>query len=80
MLSVVRNLPGLMLTMTANPLRIRAIQLQRLRAIIAHAYESTPFYRETMDRVGIKPEDIRGVEDIRYLPIISRAEVKEYFS
>lgn len=80
MLSVVRNLPGLMLTMTADSQRIQAIQLQRLRAIIAHAYVSTPFYRETMDRAGIKPEDIRSVEDIRYFPIISRAEVKEHFS
>lgn len=79
MLSIVKNLPGLLYTMTMSPEKIEEIQLARLRSIIAHAYENTVFYREIMDQRGIKPEDIRSVEDIRVLPVISRADVKEHF-
>jgi phenylacetate-CoA ligase len=79
MLSIVKNLPGLMHSMRLRPDEIQAIQLRRLRAMIVHAYQTTPFYRETMDRAGIKPEDIRTVEDIHCLPLISRADVKEHF-
>lgn len=79
MLSVVKNLPGLMRTMIAKPEKIQEIQLRRLRDIVSYAYHATPFYRETMDQRGIKPEDLRSIEDLRYLPIIGRADVKEHF-
>lgn len=80
MLGVMKHLPGLMRSMTLSQEQIREMQLRRLRAIITHAYANTSFYRETMDGLGIKPQDIRSVEDIRYLPIITRADVKEHFS
>lgn len=80
MLSVVKNLPSLMRSMTLSPEKIRAIQLQRLRSIIRHAYQHTQFYRETMDQIGIKPEDIHSIEDMQHLPVMSRADVKDHFS
>jgi phenylacetate-CoA ligase len=80
MFSAVKYLPGLMRAMTASPEQIRETQLRRLQAIVAHAYQTTPFYREAMDRLGMKPRDIRSAEDIRLLPVISRADVKEHFS
>ncbi|GAC1389783.1 MAG: AMP-binding protein [Ktedonobacteraceae bacterium] len=79
MLAIAKNLPGLMRTMTMSPEKIKEIQLHKLRAIIAHAYENTPFYHEIMDNLGVKPTDIRTVEDIQLLPIISRADVKDHF-
>lgn len=79
MLQVVKNLPNLMYSMALQPEKIRALQLRKLQHIVAHAYQHTIFYRETMDRLGIRPEDIRSLEDIQHLPIISRAEVKEHF-
>jgi len=79
MLSVVKNLPGLMRSMTISPEKIQEIQLYRLQTIIAHAYQTTAFYRETMDHLGIKPRDIHSIKDMQHLPIISRADVKEHF-
>jgi len=65
--------------MLMSPEKIQEIQLYRLRSIIAYAYQNTAFYRETMDTMGIKPSDIRSLEDIQLLPIISRADVKNHF-
>lgn len=79
MFSVATHLPGLMRTMKMSPEKIQEIQLYRLRSVIAHAYQNTVFYRERMDQLGIKPADIRTIEDMRILPIISRADVKSYF-
>jgi phenylacetate-CoA ligase len=79
MFSIVKNLPGLMRTMRLGPEEIQTLQTRRLRAIIAHAYQTTSFYREMMDQQGIKPTDIRTTDDIRLLPVISRADVKEHF-
>ena len=41
-----------------------ALQSERLRNQVKRCYENVPFYRKKMDRMGLKPEDIHGVEDI----------------
>ena len=45
-----------------------ALQSERLRQQVKRCYEKVPFYKQKMDRMGLKPEDIRGVEDIYKLP------------
>ena len=79
MLAVLKNLPGLMRGMKIETDDLQAMQLRRLRSIVTHAYENTVYYRETMDRLGMTPGDIRSLEDVRHLPIINRADVKEHF-
>ena len=53
------------------PERHLAIQARRLRAIVAHAFATVPFYRHTMRRLNLRPEDIRTVDDLALLPLIS---------
>jgi len=79
MLTIAKYLPGLMRTMTMSPDKIKDIQLRRLRSVVDYAYNTTVFYREIMDQRGMKPEDIRNIEDLRHLPVIGRADVKEHF-
>ncbi len=55
------------------------IQEKKLRAIIKHAYHNVPFYRELYDSVGIKPEDIKSIEDLRILPIITKKDVQKNY-
>lgn len=54
---------------------IRRMQQRRLRRMVAHAYGTVPYYRETMDRLGLGVGDFRTVEDLARLPII---EVEQY--
>lgn len=55
------------------------IQERKLRAMVKHAYHNVPFYRELYDSVGIKPEDIKSIEDLRILPIITKKDVQKNY-
>jgi len=48
-----------------------SIQNRRVRAIVAHAYETVPYYREVMDSSGLTPGDFRTADDLSRLPILS---------
>ncbi len=56
---------------------IGAYQDERLRAVVAHAYETVPYYGELMDRLDIRPSDISTRDDLRSLPILTREAVVE---
>ncbi len=64
---------------TMDPEQIRALQSEKLVKQVKHVYEHVPFYRELMDEKGVKPEDIRGIEDLHLLPFISKAELRETY-
>jgi len=52
-----------------------AYQLEHLKKIIRHAYDNVPFYRNTMRDLGIEPEDIRSLEDIKQFPVIDKSVI-----
>ena len=43
---------------------IKRIQARRVRAMVAHAYRTVPYYRETLDRLGLGIGDFRSAEDL----------------
>jgi phenylacetate-CoA ligase len=53
--------------------------LRRLKAIITHAYEHTPFYRERMDGLGLTPDSFKSLDDLRRLPPTTRADIEANF-
>lgn len=57
--------------------QIDRFQNERLRLLIAHAYENVPFYREEMDKLQLTPTDIRTKEDLHLLPIVTKAMIKK---
>lgn len=56
---------------------LKQIQLELLRNMIEHAYETVPYYRSYMLREGFGPEDIESLEDIKLFPIITKKDLKE---
>ena len=54
---------------------IEEIQRARLRAIIDHAYGTVPYYRSTMDELGLKPSDFQSVNDLTKLPLLTKEQV-----
>jgi phenylacetate-CoA ligase len=56
---------------------LREEQLRGLQWTVKHAYENSPFYRERLDRAGVKPEDIRTLDDIRRLPFTTADDLRE---
>ncbi len=53
------------------------IQLDGLKWTVKHAYYNNKTYKKKMDDVGIKPEDIKSLEDIQYLPFTTADDLKE---
>ena len=65
-----------------SPAAIGAAQRRRVRSAVVHSYEQVPYYRETMDRLGLAPASFRTANDLARLPVIEREQVRrdpEYF-
>ena len=52
--------------------RLRQLQLERLQALVRSAYAHTPYWRELMDAQGIRPEEIRTLDDLRRFPLLEK--------
>jgi len=51
---------------------LRALQLEKLRTILAHAGGTVPYYREMFRRERFDPARVRSAEDLRALPVLDR--------
>ncbi|MFI8189233.1 phenylacetate--CoA ligase PaaK [Streptomyces sp. NPDC085946] len=58
---------------------LREVQLRRLRASLRHAYENVPFYRDSFDRAGIRPEDCRSLADLARFPFTTKADLRDTY-
>ena len=58
---------------------LTALQGERLRAVVKREYENVPLYRERMDEKGVKPADIRTVDDLQYLPFMEKTDLRDTF-
>ena len=59
--------------------QIRALQEEKLIKQVKHVYEPVPYYRDLMDRKGVKPEDIKTLDDIQKLPFISKYDLRDTY-
>lgn len=55
---------------------LRAMQNRKLRAIVRHAYDRVPYYRELFDSVGLSPADIASTEDLWKIPITEKEQLR----
>ena len=58
---------------------IEKLQLQRLRETVKRAYEQVPFYNKKLKEAGIRPEDIKTLEDIHKLPFTVKNDLRENY-
>ena len=59
--------------------QLRALQWQRLQRMVARAYQHVPLYRQRMDQAGIRPESLRGLEDISKLPFTVKGDLRDTY-
>ena len=62
---------------TASREQIRAWQDERLVKQVKHVWDNVPYYRKKMEDAGVCPEDIKGVDDLRKLPFVTKADLRE---
>jgi phenylacetate-CoA ligase len=58
---------------------LRALQLEGLKWTVAHAYRGSDFYRRRLDEAGVKPEDIRSLDDLKRLPFVTAQDLQEQY-
>jgi phenylacetate-CoA ligase len=58
---------------------LRALQLKRLRATLAHAYAHSPVYRAKFDAAGVHPDDVKGLQDLAKFPFTTKADLRDSY-
>ena len=58
---------------------LQALQLELLRTQLRRAYDSVPFYRHSFRSRGIRPEDVRSLDDLRLLPFTRKSDFRDNY-
>lgn len=64
---------------TASREKIVEIQNEKIRKQVKHVYENVEYYRKLMDEKGVKPEDIQTIDDIKKLPFLTKADLRDAY-
>ena len=64
---------------TASREEILRIQNEKIVKQVKYVYDNVPYYRDLMDKKGVKPEDIQSVDDIHKLPFLSKDDLREAY-
>jgi phenylacetate-CoA ligase len=64
-------------TMTRSDLE--ALQRRRLADLVARVHAKVPFYREAFDRAGVRPDQVRSLDDLRRLPFTRKADLRDHY-
>ena len=59
--------------------QLRKLQSEKLVKQVRHVYDHVPYYRDLMDKKGVAPEDIHGIEDLHKLPFLSKSDLRETY-
>jgi len=64
---------------TIDRASLRKLQYSRLQQSLERCYHNVPLYRQRFDEAGLKPEDIRCLEDITKLPVTTKADFRDNY-
>lgn len=58
---------------------LEALQLERLQALAKRVYQKIPFYKESFDKAGVNPEDIKSLADLTKLPFTVKQDMRDAY-
>lgn len=58
---------------------IESLQLRRLQQTLERVYATVPFYRDSFDRIGVNPKDIKKLEDLQRLPFTLKKDMRDNY-
>ena len=58
---------------------ISALQLERMKATLAHAYANSPFYRKSFNAHGVHPDDLKSLSDLTKFPFTMKADLRDNY-
>jgi len=57
--------------------QLEALQLERLKALLKHAYQNVPYYHRKFTEAKLRPDDIRTLADLTKLPVLTKRDIRE---
>ena len=64
---------------TAPREKIIEIQNEKIVRQVRHVWENVPYYRRLMEEKGVTPDDIKTIDDIKKLPFLSKADLRDAY-
>jgi phenylacetate-CoA ligase len=58
---------------------LEALQLKRLQNVVKRVYEKVPFYKKRFDSAGIKPDDVKSLDDLKRLPFTYKQDLRDNY-
>ena len=58
---------------------LQALQLERLKWSLKHAYENVPHYRKAFDEAGVHPEDLKTLADLAKFPFTEKKTLRDNY-
>ncbi len=58
---------------------IKKLQSEKLVKQVKRVYENVPYYRDLMDKKGVTPDDIKGIEDLHKLPFLTKSDLRDAY-
>jgi phenylacetate-CoA ligase len=58
---------------------LQALQLERLRSSLRHAYDNVLHYRQTFAAAGVHPDDLRDLSDLRHFPFTTKKDLRDHY-
>ena len=65
------------MTAVATPEELGDLQLRQLQWTVRHAYDGSAFYRKRLDDSGVKPDDIKSLDNLANLPFTTANDLRE---
>ena len=59
--------------------QMKKLQSEKLVKQVRHVYDNVPYYRDLMDKKGVTPDDIKGIEDLHKLPFLTKADLRDAY-
>ncbi|SMH47548.1 phenylacetate--CoA ligase PaaK [Maritimibacter sp. HL-12] len=64
---------------TASRDEISAVQLERMKWSLRHAYDNVPFYKQKFEAAGVHPDDLHSLEDLARFPFTVKQDLRDNY-
>jgi phenylacetate-CoA ligase len=58
---------------------LEALQLRRLKSLVEKVYYNVPFYQNRFNEMGLRPEQVRSLDDLKYLPFTEKQDLRNNY-
>ena len=58
---------------------LEALQVKRLQQVVQRVYHTVGFYKRAFDNAGVKPDDIKSLDDLKRFPFTTKQDLQDNY-